>query len=407
MKKVLSLITGILVTITLISCDTTKVLEENTKENNESSKYTITERNIENNIKDSRIFPKLYYNNILYVNIIPNRNGDPLVNFNLYYLDDEECFKKVEEGKFTEEEMDFFSNFNGDTGNGIYMTDSSKLSERKFYYIDTINKIKFELRGFEKEYSNIEYKYKRFNEYGFSVPNNDNYYIQNYLAAKNDLKFPADEFMIVDIKNQKHYLCNNDKKIKSFYYDDNLNLIIGIDEVGKIYKIILDGNGVNFEEYKSIDTEKLNLNGRELNFLSKLSNEKLLFNIGETKYIKDEDGIDIVYTYESVIYNIKNGEVNYLDKEKSIAGKLNSKFYDIYYKDERYLGEISEEGYITLVYKLNDQEEYIYNYVFLNKEGTKMFLSKIKYSKESLKNPDKPIVNEEIKYSILEIEERE
>ena len=59
------------------------------------------------------------------------------------------------------------------------------------------------------------------------------------------------------------------------------------------------------------------------------------------------------------------------------------------------------------MYNLYDQEEYIYNYVFLNKEGTKMFLSKIKYSKESLKNPDKPIVNEEIKYSILEIEERE
>lgn len=286
------------------------------------------------------------------------------------------------------------------------MIDSSKLSDRKFYYIDIVNKIKFELNGFEKEYSNIEYKYKRFNEYGFSIANNDNYYIQSYLAEKNQIDSPSDEFMIVDIKNQKHYLSNNDKKIKSFYYDNNLNIIIGIDKTGKIYKIILGENGVIFEEYKSIDTEKLNLNGRDLNFVSKLSNDKLLFNIGETKYIEDDDGIDIVYTYESIIYDIKNGEINFLDKEKSIAGKLNSNFYDIYYKGERYLGEISENGNITLVYKLNDQEEYIYNYFLFNNDGNRIFLSKIKYSKESLKNLDEPIVSEEIKYSILEIEER-
>ncbi|MBD7916017.1 hypothetical protein H9660_12755 [Clostridium sp. Sa3CUN1] len=406
MKKIFSLIMEILLSIVLISCNTTKVLEENTKENNESSKYIITERNVENNIKDSRIYPRFYYDNILYVNMIPSKNGDPLSNFNLYFLDNEEAFKKVEEEKFTEEEIDFLNNFNGDSGSGIYMVDSSKLSERKFYYIDIINKTKFELRGFEKDYSNIEYKFKRFIEYGFSVPNNDNYYIQNYLATKNEANSPADEFIIIDIKNQRYYLSNNDKKIKSFYYDNNLNLIIGIDEAGTMYQIILDENGVNFEEYKSIDTEKLNLNGRKLNFVSKLSNDKLLFNIGETKYIKDNDGVDIVYTFESVIYNIKSGEINYLDKEKSIAGKFNSKFYDIYYKDERYLGEISEDGNITLVYKLNDQEEYIYNYVLSNKEGTKIFLTKLKYSKEILKNPDKPIADEEIKYSILEIEER-
>lgn len=406
MKKIFSLIMGILVSIVLISCNTTKVLEENTKENNESSKYIITERNIENNIKDSIIFPILYYNNDLYVNIIPDVNGDPLNNFNLYYLNDKDSFEKIEDGKFTEEELDFFNNFNGYLGRGIYMIDSSKLSDRKFYYIDIVNKIKFELNGFEKEYSNIEYKYKRFNEYGFSIANNDNYYIQSYLAEKNQIDSPSDEFMIVDIKNQKHYLSNNDKKIKSFYYDNNLNIIIGIDKSGKIYKIILGENGVIFEEYKSIDTEKLNLNGRDLNFVSKLSNDKLLFNIGETKYIEDDDGIDIVYTYESIIYDIKNGEINFLDKEKSIAGKLNSNFYDIYYKGERYLGEISENGNITLVYKLNDQEEYIYNYFLFNNDGNRIFLSKIKYSKESLKNLDEPIVSEEIKYSILEIEER-
>lgn len=67
------------------------------------------------------------------------------------------------------------------------MIDSNKLNERKFYYIDVKNNIKFELKEFEKTYSSIEINFKHFVNMGFKLDRNNNYYyIHRYLSKENN-----------------------------------------------------------------------------------------------------------------------------------------------------------------------------------------------------------------------------
>ncbi|WP_157453614.1 hypothetical protein [Clostridium sartagoforme] len=45
-------------------------------------------------------------------------------------------------------------------------------------------------------------------------------------------------------------------------------------------------------------------------------------------------------------------------------------------------------------------------YLAPNEKGDNIFIARIKVSEENFKNYDKPMLKEEVKYSILEIEER-
>ena len=398
MKKIISLITGILISTILISCNTTKVLEENTKENNESSKYTITERNIENINKENTFFPLFYEDDILYGRMFANDSNEDMTIFS--YSDKDGTFKDVEKEKFTEEETDFMNNFGGDSGAGIYMVDSNKLSERKFYYMDVKNNIKFELNEFEKTYSSIEVEFKSFVNLGNKLDGNDDYFIYRYLSQENNEIGENQEIIIIDIKNQKYYKFNNDDTIFIyFYYDNNEKSIMAIDKEGKISRVILGEDSVVFKDYKEL----------------KLGDEKIYQKFGYYKpdfnnnclILKVENNESKEYLdYYNIMYNTISNEIIFLDKEKIILGSLsNTNFYIVLYKDNRYLAEVSENGDINLIYKLDD-DEYKYMYSISNESGDNIFIARIKVSEENLKNPDKPIVDEEIKYSILEIEER-
>lgn len=397
MKKHISLIGGLLISTILIGCSETKVLDESTKDNI-SEKYTITERNIENTDKEHLFTPLFYDVDTVYGTMSPNKEADSDKFAIPYYIDIEGNIKKVENDKFTDNEIDFIKGNNGFRKQGIYMIDSNKLNDRKYYYMDVIDKTKFELKDFEINQNKIENKLKSIAIGGSKI--NDNYYIYQYISMDDGNISDTRDFIIIDLKNEKYYVNNNEKKIKKFYYDDNLNSIIAIDEIGKMYKLKFDENSIIFEEYKTIDIEKVNSYNRETFLVSKLSNNKLLIRVQSTESKEYMD-------YFNAVYDIETKEVIYFDKEKTILDSLeNTKFYCIYYKDEKYLGEVSEDGNINLIYKLDNDDGYKYFYSEANEEGNKVFLTRIKISEESIKNPEKPLIKEDIKYSILEIQER-
>ncbi len=399
MKKVLSLIIGILVTITLISCDTTKVIEENTKENNESSKYTITERNIEN-IPDNNFFTPLFYNNDKIYGKLLEKSGDEFNKSSIFsYSFKNGKFKDVEE-EFTDEEINFINSFSGGTGEGICMIDSNKLSDRKFYFMDVKNKVKFELNEFEKTYSSMEFNLKNFINLGYKLDGNDNYFIYRYLSQENNEIGENQEIIIIDIQNKNYYRFNNkDKIFIYFYYDNSQESIMAIDEAGKISKVTLEENNVFFKEHSEIKLGDEKIYNKFGYYKPDFNNNSLILRV-ENKQSKQ------YMDYYNIIYNTISNETIFLDKEKIILESVNnSNFYIVLYKDNRYLAEVSETGDINLIYKLDN--EYKYMYSFANEKGDNILIARIKVSEENSKNPDKPIVNEEIKYSILEIEERE
>lgn len=399
MKKVISLITGILISTTLISCNDTKVLEENTKENNETSKYIITERNIENTDNDNRFIPIFYDEDILYGKMFPKRGEYTDKMIALYYLDSEGEFKKVEEGKFTNDELGFLKDNIQYEASGVYMVDSSKLSERKFYYMDLIDKTKFNLNEFEKVYSSIEIELKNFASTGYKIKGNNNYYIQQYLSVEDNEVDEKKYFIIIDIENQTYYrFRNNDKNLVDFYYDNNENSIMAIDNQGKIYKIIIEGNNLTYEFYNDIGLSNLNIFDKYVVNVIDNTNEGLILEI-KNNDDKEYEG------YNYILYNYKTNEIISLDKEKIIDHKLeNTNFYVVFYMKNWYLAEVSENGDINLIYKLDDGYRYMCS--FANENGNSIFIARIMYSYESIKNSDKPLVKEDIKYSILEIKER-
>ncbi|MDU5110715.1 MAG: hypothetical protein E6248_09720 [Clostridium sp.] len=397
MKKHISLIGGLLISTILIGCSETKILDENTKDNI-SEKYTITERNIENTDKDKVFIPSFFDGDILYGTKMKDGSGNIKDYTMIYYLDSTDSIKNMEEGMLTNEEVDFIKGNGGYQDSGIIAQDASNSGEIKNYYINLVNKTIFELKDFGESKNKIQNNLIKFARSSGEI--SDNYHIIQYLSMDEDEINEARDFIIIDLKNEKYYINNNEKKVRNFYYDDSLDSIIAIDEIGKMYKLKFDENNITFEDYKTIKTDKVNLYDREPFLISNLSNNKLLLKI---KNSDSKENMD----YYNAIYDIETEEVIYFDKEKIIAGQLkNTKFYFISYKDEEYLGEVTENGNINLIYKLNNNDGYRFSYPLANKEGNKIFLTKIKISEESKKNPEKPIIKEDIKYSILEIQER-
>lgn len=395
MKKHISLIGGLLISTILIGCSETKVLDENTKDNI-SEKYIITERNIENTDKEHLFIPLFYDVDTVYGTMSPYKEAD-FDKFAIpYYIDIEGNIKKVEDDKFTDIELDFIKENNGfRKQQGIYTIDSNKLNDRKYYYMDVVDKIRFELKDFEFNENKIVNNFTKVAKYRDKI--SDNYYIIQYLSIDEDEIIEARDFIIIDLNNEKYYINNNEKKVTNFYYDDSLDSIIAIDEVGKMYKLKFDENNITFEDYKTIKTDKVNLYD---SLISKLSNNKLLIKVKNTESKEYMD-------YFNAIYDIDTEDVIYFDKEKTISAQLkNTNFYFISYKDEEYLGEVTEDGNINLIYKLNSNDGYRFSSPITNKEGNKVFLTGIKASEEFDKNSNKNIVIEDIKYSILEIQER-
>lgn len=393
MKKHISLIGGLLISTILIGCSETKVLDENTKDNI-SEKYIITERNIENTDKYKVFIPSFFDGDILYGTKM--RDGSGYTMF--YYLDSTGAIKNMEEGMLTNEEVDFIKANGGYQDSGIFAEDAINSGETKNYYINLVNKTIFELKDFGESKNKIENNLIEFARSSGEI--SDNYYIIQYLSIDEDEIIEVRDFIIIDLNNEKYYINNNEKKVKNFYYDDSLDSIIAIDEVGKMYKLKFDENNITFEDYKTIKTDKVNLYDREPFLISKLSNNKLLIKVKNTESKEYMD-------YFNAIYDIDTEDVIYFDKEKTISAQLkNTNFYFISYKDEEYLGEVTEDGNINLIYKLNSNDGYRFSSPLTNKEGNKVFLTGIKASEEFDKNSNKNIVIEDIKYSILEIQER-
>ena len=174
---------------------------------------------------------------------------------------------------------------------------------------------------------------------------------------------------------------------------------MAIDEAGKISKVTLEENNVFFKEHSEIKLGDEKIYNKFGYYKPDFNNNSLILRV-ENKQSKQ------YMDYYNIIYNTISNETIFLDKEKIILESVNnSNFYIVLYKDNRYLAEVSETGDINLIYKLDN--EYKYMYSFANEKGDNILIARIKVSEENSKNPDKPIVNEEIKYSILEIEERE
>ncbi|WP_195263030.1 hypothetical protein [Clostridium sp. 1001275B_160808_H3] len=399
MKKIISLMIGVL-SISMVSCNNTKVLEENTKEIKSNDKYTIAERNIAN-INEDMLFMPLFYDSEGIFGTLNNFNSHNFDDYNIpYYLDYDGTFKEVDKGTFTDEEIGFIKDKGSNGSNGVYFMEGIRASERKFYYIDLKNNIKINLEGYEKIYNKIEPQFNIESNGGYTLEGNENYYIHLYQNCNNEGQLEGlQEILIVDLKNNIFYTMEStDTKYYYFYYDQKERSIMAIDNLGKIYKVRLEEGKVICEFYKDINLNDLRLYNKHGYFSCYMENDNLILNI-------DNDTMEKDYSDRSnILYNLTLSEITIMNPEKILLGKIeDTDFFLISYNDDKYLAELNDIGEMDLIYKLDDSEGYKYMSHIANEDGSSIFIVRIKYNEENVDKSDTQIIKENIKYSIIDI----
>lgn len=403
MKKIISLMIGVF-SIGMVSCNNTKVLEENTKEIKCNDKYTITERNISNSYED-KLFTPLFYNSDGIYGTLSNFNSQNSEEYNIpYLLDNDGKFQEVDKGTFNDKEIGLIKYKARNGSEGVYFIEGSMSSEREFYYIDIKNNVEINLEGYEKIYNKIEPQFNIRSNGGYRLEGNENYYIHLYQEYNNEGQLKVEqEILIIDIINSTFYTMESgDTKYYYFYYDEKEKSIMAIDSLGKIYKVILEEGNIRCEFYKEINLNGLSIYDKHGYFRCYKENDNLILNI-----YNDATG-KVNLDRSNILYNLNSSEITIMNQEKNVLGRIeNTNFFLVLYNENRYLAELSDEGEINLIYKLDDSEGYRYFFDVASEDGNNIFVARIKYNEENIKGNDTPLIKENIKYSIIDIKKNE
>ncbi|GAB6167941.1 hypothetical protein JCM1393_04010 [Clostridium carnis] len=366
-KAVLFLLTTLI--IFSVSCSNTKVLEENTKENNLGDKYKITERTVKNNFEDKRFIPLVYdedgVNGILDTTKLGVINEE---DHNIPYMVNENGeFRKANNKFFINQGLNFVKSSGRSSYKGIY-SEGLHTRDQKFYYIDLLKEIKIKLEGYENIYYKMIDEYKGVHSVEFQI--NDDYYIKLNEPMKEGNALGIQEIVVVDIKNNTFYSSDLiELQSNYYYYNYREKAIMTIDRLGKVSKVILKDSKVTFEDYKDI-----NLRGYKVgeNYVLKST-----YTIDDNLILKLRDEKDFIV---DAIYNIYSNEIYILDDKKKVISKIeNTNFLLVNYNNGTYISELDTLGNLKLIYKLSDGENYDNIIAVSNKDGSSIFFTSVKY----------------------------
>ncbi|WP_300381876.1 hypothetical protein [Clostridium sp.] len=413
-KKILKSISIIFALCFIIinkGCNDTKVLEDNTsiKENKNNSKISITE--IEDPFEDKKqIFTGVYIEDgKVYGNLTTRKLGKvPDSEIDIPYIIDKNG--KFIENKLDEEWLEEYNNLSKNSVfnyNGLYTigynTTHEELKKRS-YYVDIENKKKFYLEN-DIEFRN---KIKKNLEKSYSeIYNFDKFYIEvikNYIPLVTEenyveYKDRGNYILIVDKENDKEYLSDFLLDIPYLFYSNKEKSIMGINDYGEIYKIIIKNENIEIEKVDELSLEdyKLeNLTGKRFTEFYSVDNI-IYFNVN-TGYNQENNKNDS----KSLVIDLETKNWRLLEE--------NSNPYFI--KNTKSALKMKEDGNFELV-KLNNNLNLVslgtikfsgdnisINSAIGNKEGNKLFISI-----EQQRFNDKTTVLDKVNYYYINIEE--
>lgn len=397
MKKIISLMIAIF-SIAMVSCNNTKVLEENTKENEVLNKYKITERNININDKDI-LFKPLFYDEDGVNGILSITRTEPVSEDEIkepYYIINEAGELIEEENKwFIKEGINYINSTGGTSYRGVY-SEGLHTRDKKFYYIDLEKNIKFKLEDYDKAYFKMYYDFGDIGITTFQL--DDNYYIEQTSKRRDSEVKEEKSILIVDIKNETYYTTGIVKmELNRFYYDEKEKSIMALDTLGQIRKVILKDGKIYFEDYKKIYFSKVGIEtingdtGTRMGYFNKCGDYLII------SFIHDKG-------YKDVLYNISTNEIKIMDEEVFIINEIeNTEFFVVSYANKLYLAEIGDKGEFDLIFKLADNGYYDEVRMKANEEGNSIFFELIKFEENTA---GKSSYVKDVKYSFLEIEEK-
>ena len=386
MKKTINMILVTALSLSLIGCKESVVLEEKIKDIEELKNFEVVETQVE--ITKEWVYPSFF-------------EGD-----NIYGADLEDTIENGEQ-TVTEYYIDKYGKYNVSNNDKFFTTeikDNNKLSfigitkkydetdtserEKEYYYRDNLNDITVKVEGLNDliNYIRIDSdEYVILNTSGIE----DNKYIYiDVEALKNRggyVKRNVSEQIIYIIDRETgevsitHNKSEDEEGLKSavfnIYYDKNLESLMAITIDHKVKKINIKNNKILFEEYR-----ELNLQGYELYFIfnmNEVSKDKIIFQL-----IDESVDMNTINSYKEVlrcaVYNTLTGEVELLDDDMwvtNVFGKNN--LLTLSYNNDAYLAQIQDNNEIEFKHKFDKGDGvYIDAMGVINEEGNRIFITK-------------------------------
>lgn len=359
MKKIINMILVTALSLSLIGCKESVVLEEKVKSIDGVKSFNVVETPVE--IKGQLIYPSLFINGNVYGAEAIRSDSDysSIIGLKGYYIDKD-------------------GNYNVDNESKIFLTEFGNVSSMSYC-------------GLTKEYDNRD------------ILLGDNKYFVLTLNLYNDNLSSSNlieqTLFIIEMESGKTIKVKTKNKDESssilyMYYYENINSIMAIMSDNKVKKITITDNDIKLENYKELNFQDYELYTDFGNYIKSYKDSLIFF----LKYKDNFSEENFIENTRFGVYNKITGEVQLLDKDifiMEVFGKSN--LISVIYNDDSYLAEIDEDNNIELIYKFDKGEhDYIFINGISNGEGNRLFIRKTLFN-------EGPESNTKEEYSFIDL----
>lgn len=390
MKKAINMILVAVLSLSMIGCKESVVLEDKVKSVEGVKTFDVVETPVEIE-KEEVIYPSLFINDNVYGATFIN-GEDPIndvADFKGYYIDEDGNYNEDKDSKFFLTEIG--GNVSALSYQGLtkeYDNRDIPVDEKEYYYRDNLNNITIKIEGLNEligDLSILSSEYFTWNDY---ILGDNKYLALNFNFYKdylNNSNLMEQTLFLIEIESGKVIKVkikdeNESNSIIYMYYDENINSIMAIMSDNKVKKVNVINNEIKLEDYKELNFQDYKLYDN-FGFYIKEYKDNLIFGLIDKENSSEEITLDNI---RWGIYKKKSGEVQLLDKGIFIMGVFGeSNLISVIYNEDSYLAEIDEDNNIELIYKFDKKEyEYIFIHGVSNEEGNRLFIRKTLFNKE-------------------------
>lgn len=389
MKKIINMILVTTLSLSLIGCKESVVLEEKVKSIDGVKSFNVVETPIE--IEDQLIYPSLFINDNVYGAEAIRSDSDysSIIGLKGYYIDKDGNYNVDNESKIFLTE---FGNVSSMSYCGItkeYDNRYIPIDEKEYYYRDNLNDITIKIEGLNELVNEINLLSSDYLTWDNYILGDNKYFVLILNLYNDDLSSSnliEQTLFIIEMESGKTIKVKAKNKDESssilyMYYDENINSIMAIMSDNKVKKITITDNDIKLENYKELNFQDYELYSDFGNYI-KSYKDSLIFTLKDKDNFSEENFIE---NTRFGVYNKITGEVQLLDKDIFVMEVLGeSNLISVIYNDYTYLAQIDEDNNIELIYKFDKQGyDHISIYGVVNEEGNRLFIRKTLFNNET------------------------
>ena len=388
MKKIINMILITALSLSLIGCKESVVLEERVKSIDGVKSFNVVETPVE--IEEQLIYPSLFINDNVYGAEAISSDDDPssIIGLKGYYIDKDGNYNIDNESKFFLTEIGNVSSLYYCGLTKEYDNRDIAIDEKEYYYRDNLNDITIKIEGLNELINELNLLSSEYLSWNYYILGDNKYFaltLSLYNDGLNSSNLIEQTLFIIEMESGKTIKVKTKNKYESsivlyMYYDENINSIMAIMSDNKVKKITVTDNDIKLENYKELNFQDYELYDDFGNYI-KSYKDNLIFTL------KDKDNFSEDNFIENIrygVYNKLSGDVQLLDKDifiMEVFGKSN--LISVIYNDDTYLAEIDGDNNIELIYKFDKQGyDYMSVYGVSNEEGNRLFIRKTLFNGE-------------------------